>query len=202
MAKDAYSILLPLLLVTVLSLFFGYRWIGLVFLLLAGFIVYFFRDPQRNIPADPSTIVSPADGKIVRMVSAADGTTQISIFLSIFNVHINRAPMEGRVENVEYRPGKFRAAFRESASLENEQNILVISNSRSRIRFSQIAGVLARRVVCWKKAGDVVMKGERIGLIKFGSRVDVFLPNDARPAVSLGEKVRGGTSVIGRFSHA
>jgi phosphatidylserine decarboxylase len=143
--------------------------------------------------------VSPADGKIVDILAEADGTTRISIFLSIFDVHVNRAPIGGRVESVSYLPGRFKAAFDSSASIENEQNVLVIDGGSYRIKFSQIAGILARRIVCWKKPGDSVRKGERIGLIKFGSRVDTFLPQDVRVAVKLGDKVRGGSSIIGRL---
>jgi phosphatidylserine decarboxylase len=202
MAKDAYPLLIPLLLITGLLFVVGFNLAGLMFLGMACFIAFFFRDPERKIPTDPLAIVSPADGKIVSVSPEPDGTVRISIFLSVFNVHINRAPIDGTVENVTYRPGKFRAAFRDAASLENEQNTLIIAGSRCRVKLSQIAGVLARRVVCWKREGEVVAKGERIGLIKFGSRVDISLPVDACPTVTLGEKVEGGSSVIGRFNYA
>jgi phosphatidylserine decarboxylase len=121
--------------------------------------------------------------------------------LSLFNVHINRSPIAGKVEMVDYRSGKFKVALDEKASLENEQNVLVIGNGLHQIKFSQIAGILARRIVCWKKEGDWVEKGERIGLIKFGSRVDIFMPRDVDLAVSLGDKVKGGSTIIGRFVH-
>lgn len=202
MAKDAYPLLIPLLLFAGLSFVVSYKLAGLLFLGVACFIAFFFRDPERKIPTNPSAIVSPADGKIVRIFPEPDGTTRISIFLSVFNVHINRAPIEGKVEKVTYRPGKFRAAFRDAASLENEQNTLVIAGTCCRVKLSQIAGVLARRVVCWKREGEVVAKGERIGLIKFGSRVDISLPADVCATVALGEKVEGGSSVIGRSKHA
>jgi phosphatidylserine decarboxylase len=202
MAKDAYPLLIPLSVIAVLMFAFNYRFLGMLFLGLVCLVGYFFRDPDRKITADPLAIVSPADGKIVRINPEADGTIRISIFLSVFNVHINRAPVEGVIEKVTYLPGRFKAAFRDDASAENEKNILVITNPRCRIQFNQIAGVLARRVVCWKHEGDSVAKGERVGLIKFGSRVDVFLPAGVEPLVTLGSAVEGGSSIIGRFSHA
>jgi len=202
MAKDAYPLLIPLSIITLLSFAFDYRFLGILILGLACLVGYFFRDPDRKITTDPLAIVSPADGKIVRIDPAADGTTRISIFLSVLNVHINRAPVEGIIEKITYSPGRFRAAFRDDASLENEKNILVIGNSRCRIQFNQIAGVLARRVVCWKHEGETVAKGERIGLIKFGSRVDVFLPAGVDILVTLGSAIKGGSSIIGRVNHA
>ena len=202
MIRDAYPLLIPLLVIAVLFFAFNYGLAGFVFLALACFIGFFFRDPYRKITTDPLAIVSPADGKIVRVNAEPDGTTRISIFLSVFNVHITRTPIEGVIERVTYRPGRFKAAFRKEASAENEQNILVIANSRCRMQFNQIAGVLARRVVCWKREGEPVAKGERIGLIKFGSRVDVCLPEGVQPTVTLGSRVEGGSSIIGRFIDA
>lgn len=202
MAKEGYPFLFPLLLLAGLFSYAGMNWPASVLFALALFIAYFFRDPERLIPADEGAIVSPADGKIVGIAAEPDKTTRVSIFLSVFNVHINRAPVSGVVESVFYRPGKFKAAFNATASVENEQNVLVIRSGSDRIRFSQIAGILARRIVCWKKPGDSVAKGERVGLIKFGSRVDIFLPENTALSIRLGDKVQGGTSVIGRIKHA
>jgi phosphatidylserine decarboxylase len=202
MAKEAYPFLFPVLLVAVLLFVFGLGWPGVVFLVLALFIGYFFRDPERLIPAEEGTIVSPADGTIVGIAAEPDSTTRVSIFLSVFNVHINRSPIAGEVESVRYLPGKFKVAFDAAASAENEQNVLVIRSGSDKIRFSQIAGILARRIVCWKKPGDPVAKGERIGLIKFGSRVDIFLPENVALSIEQGDKVQGGASVIGRIKHA
>ena len=201
MAKEGYPFLLPLLLVAGLCIYSGMNWLGSIFLAVALFIAYFFRDPERLIPADQDAIVSPADGKIVGITTDADNTTRVSIFLSVFNVHINRSPVPGEVESVRYLPGKFKVAFDDAASTENEQNVLVIRSGSDKIKFSQIAGILARRIVCWKKPGDSVAKGERVGLIKFGSRVDIFLPENVALSIKLGDKVQGGASVIGRIKH-
>jgi len=202
MAKEGYPFFFPLLLVAGLFFYLGMNWPGSFFLVLALFIAYFFRDPERLVPSDEAAIVSPADGKIVGIAAEPDKTTRVSIFLSVFNVHINRAPVAGEVESVCYFPGKFKAAFDATASAENEQNVLVIRSGSDRIKFSQIAGILARRIVCWKKPGDSVTKGERVGLIKFGSRVDIFLPENVALSIKLGDKVQGGASVIGRIKHA
>jgi phosphatidylserine decarboxylase len=201
MAKEGYPFLLPLLLLAGLFFYSRMNWPGFVFLALALFIGYFFRDPERQISPDEADVVSPADGKIVGIAAEPDKTTRVSIFLSVFNVHINRSPIGGQVESVCYRPGKFKVAFDPTASAENEQNVLVIRSGSDRIKFSQIAGILARRIVCWKKPGDWVAKGERIGLIKFGSRVDIFLPDHVALSIKLGDRVQGGASVIGRIKH-
>jgi phosphatidylserine decarboxylase len=201
MAKEAYPFLIPLVLLA--SLFFGFglaSWAGF-FLVLGIFVAFFFRDPERSIPAAAEAIVSPADGKVVKISDESSGAAQISIFLSVFNVHINRAPVGGIVESISYRPGKFRVAFDERASVENEQNVWIVQNGLHRLKFSQIAGILARRIVSWKRPGERVEKGERVGLIKFGSRVDIFLPADVTIAVRVGDKVKGGSSIIGRFNH-
>ena len=202
MAKEGYPFLLPLLLLAGLCLYSGLSGLGFLFLALASFIAYFFRDPERVVPSEEGSIVSPADGKIVGIAAESGGTTRISIFLSVFDVHVNRSPIAGEIESIEYLPGKFKVAFDAAASTENEQNVLVIRNGSDRIKFSQIAGILARRIVCWKKEGDSVARGERVGLIKFGSRVDIFLPANVTLSVKLGDKVRGGASVIGRIGHA
>ncbi len=195
-ARDALRFEAPLIAATAAAIWAGWTAAGIGLFAIAVFVLYFFRDPERSIPADPSVIVSPADGTVVRI--ERDGAlTHLSIFLSIFNVHINRAPMDGHLTEVEYRKGKFRAAFNDLASVENEQNTLTLEGDRIAIRFSQIAGIVARRIVCWKKAGDTVAKGERIGLIRFGSRVDISLPADVELYVAIGDKVAGGSSAIG-----
>ena len=199
MVKDAFFFLIPLLSGVVVALWVGWREMGAGLLVLLGFVAYFFRDPERSITRDTSIIVSPADGRVVR-IEKQGTATRISIFLSIFDVHVNRSPIGGTVTEVEYRKGQFRAAFKNRASLENERNTLTIQGDGFEIACSQIAGFLARRIVCWKKPGDQVQKGERIGLIRFGSRVDLLLPEEVSPTIQVGDKLQGGSSSIGRLS--
>lgn len=181
----------------------GFWWIALFFALLSAFMLYFFRDPRRVAPVDPDVVVSPADGRVTRVSALSPGAetsaTLVSIFLSPLDVHINRSPIAGRVTDVSYTSGKFLMATNERASLVNEQNALTIEGERISVVCKQIAGILARRIVCWKQAGDVVALGERFGLIKFSSRTDVILPENVRVTVKEGMKVRGGTTIIGRI---
>jgi phosphatidylserine decarboxylase len=167
-------------------------------------MAFFFRDPQRQPPSDKNVVVSPADGRVTRVTRLApeqeDSPTVVSIFLSPLDVHINRAPIPGRITDLVYSPGKFLMATNEKASLVNEQNILTIQGEQITVVCKQIAGILARRVVCWKKKGDNLTLGERFGLIKFSSRTDVILPANVSILVSVGARVRGGTTVIGRIS--
>jgi phosphatidylserine decarboxylase len=182
---------------------FGYWPVALFFLIVAAFMLFFFRDPKREIPSDPNLVVSPADGRVTRvstLVPGQDGSsTLVSIFLSPLDVHINRSPIAGQITDVSYTKGKFLMATDERASLVNEQNALTIQGEHLSVVCKQIAGILARRIVCWKKAGDRVTLGERIGLIKFSSRTDVVLPENVKVTVTEGMKVRGGTSIIGRI---
>jgi phosphatidylserine decarboxylase len=168
---------------------------GLPFYLLAAFCLYFFRDPDRAIP-NGAFAVSPADGKVVAVKADVPGITRVSIFLNIFDVHVNRSPIGGRITDVEYHHGKFLVASREVASAENEQNRVTVEGQGTRVVFTQIAGLIARRIVFRKKAGDTVATGERVGLIKFGSRVDVFLGPEWAIAVQAGERVLAGSSVL------
>ena len=173
-------------------------------LIVALFMAFFFRDPRREPPTDSNVVVAPADGKVTRVIAldenAKDSSTLISIFLSPLDVHINRAPIPGRITDVVYSPGKFLMATNKKASLVNEQNILTIQNDRITVVCKQIAGILARRIVCWKRKGDNLDLGERFGLIKFSSRTDVVLPPNVAVTVSEGQRVRGGITVIGRIS--
>jgi len=165
--------------------------------LLALFCLYFFRDPDRTIPDGP-VAVSPADGKVVAIIGDGVGveSTRISIFLNIFDVHVNRAPIAGKIANVEYTKGQFLVASREQASSQNERNTVTIAGDSTCVRFAQIAGLIARRIVFYKKPGDTVAKGERVGLIKFGSRVDIFLGPEWEIKVRPGERVSGGSSIL------
>jgi phosphatidylserine decarboxylase len=170
---------------------------GAPLFVLALFCLYFFRDPERPIPAGP-VAVSPADGKVVEIRPAEGGGRRISIFLNVFDVHVNRCPIGGRVTEVRYQPGKFKVASLEAASAENEQNTVVVEDGRSRVVFKQIAGLVARRIVCHKKVGDQVQRGERFGLIKFGSRMDVILGPEWELLVARGQRVAAGSSVLAR----
>lgn len=184
--------------------FFVLGWwpLGVVFAVLSGFMAFFFRDPRRQAPTDANVVVAPADGRVtrVRPVEAGEGSaTVISIFLSPFDVHINRAPISGEITNVSYTSGKFLMATDEKSSLVNEQNALTIQGERVTVVCKQIAGILARRIVCWKRAGERVALGERFGLIKFSSRTDVLLPASVEVLVAEGARVQGGTTIIGRI---
>ncbi|MGH9789142.1 MAG: phosphatidylserine decarboxylase [Candidatus Acidiferrales bacterium] len=175
-------------------------WIaGGVLLALAGFVLFFFRDPERKIPDAPGAIVSPADGWVLSVGEASlNGAThgRISIFLSLFDVHVNRAPIAGRIASAEYRRGKFLIASRDAAALLNEQNEITLEGEGTRVVFRQIAGVLARRIEFWKKPGDTLARGERVGMIRFGSRVEVFFEPRFRTRVKPGDHVRGGASIL------
>ena len=169
---------------------------------LAAFFLWFFRDPDRSVPATPGAIVSPADGKVTHVFSVQlEGSTRprISIFLNVFNVHVNRSPMAGVIRRVEYQKGKFGNAMGALSADANEQNIVTVEGDGAVIVFKQIAGLLARRIVFNKKVGDRVERGERVGLIKFGSRVDVVFPVDAQLLVRVGDHVSGGSSVIAQM---
>jgi phosphatidylserine decarboxylase len=166
---------------------------------LAVFVAFFFRNPHRRIPDGKNLIVSPADGKVVKIVKREDGEQTLSIFLSIFNVHVNRSPIEGTLEHFEYKRGKFKVAFDEEASRVNEQNILTSANPGVQIVVKQVAGLIARRVICWKKPGSTFNRGELFGLIRFGSRVDIVLPKHVKILVNVGDRLRGGSSVIGEY---
>jgi phosphatidylserine decarboxylase len=181
----------------------GFWPVGVVFALLSGFMAYFFRDPKRHPPTDPNVVVAPADGRVTRVRPVEEGidssATVVSIFLSPLDVHINRAPISGEITNVSYTSGKFLMATDENSSLVNEQNTLTIKGENITIVCKQIAGILARRIVCWKRAGDRVALGERFGLIKFSSRTDILLPASVEVLVAEGDRVQGGTTIIGRI---
>jgi phosphatidylserine decarboxylase len=199
--EGLFYILIPLLL-AIIPLAFGYWPVALVLLALAGFMAFFFRDPQRTSPPESGVVVSPADGRVTRVRPLVpedpDSPNVVSIFLSPFDVHINRSPIAGTITDVTYTSGKFLMATKEESSLVNEQNALTIQGEELTVVCKQIAGVLARRIVCWKRAGDSVALGERIGLIKFSSRTDLILPPNVRLEVAVGTRVRGGATIIGR----
>jgi phosphatidylserine decarboxylase len=199
MVKEGYYFGLPLLLIGGAAFFLHWRIAAYLLLFLALFVFSFFRDPHRVIPSEPGAIVSPGDGRVVVVQDedyAGKPGTRVSIFLAVWNVHVNRSPEAGRITKMEYRPGKFLAAMRANASAENEQNIFTLSTDAGELVFKQIAGLIARRVVSWKKAGDIVARGERIGLVRFGSRVDLWVPQQAEILVKVGQHVKGGSSLL------
>ncbi len=198
MAKDGWYFVVPLLLAAAVLWYLGWRFSTGVLIFIAGFVVFFFRDPDRLIPADSQAVVSPADGKVIRIQPEADGSTRLSIFLSVFNVHVNRAPIEGKIVRQDYRPGKFFIASDERASVQNEQLVITIRGERE-LSFALIAGIVARRIVPWKKPGDAVSKGDRIALIRFGSRVDIILPENCGLLAKKGDRVYSGRSIIARW---
>ncbi|MFA5073772.1 MAG: phosphatidylserine decarboxylase family protein [Nitrospirota bacterium] len=202
-AAEGWPFILPLAIITVFLFVFGWRNVGIGALVICLFVLFFFRDPERAIPEGKDIVVSPADGRIVVLKNVYEPhylkqeVIQVSIFLSVFNVHVNRSPIGGIIKQVQYHPGKFHVASVEKASLENEQTAMVIANGNRTILVKQIAGLIARRIVCYAKPGDAITSGERYGLIRFGSRVDLFLPKDTALQVVLGDRVKGGRDIIG-----
>ncbi len=179
------------------------NWLAGLCIFLGAFVLYFFRDPDRHAPPDPAAVVSPADGRVVEIVDESwEGKPgrRLSIFLSVWDVHVQRAPVAGQIRRVDYHPGRFHAALRARASIENEQNVISIASPRGELMFKQIAGWIARRVLCWKGVGENVALGERVGMIRFGSRVDLWLPREAEILVRLGQHVAGGTSILARWT--
>ena len=205
-AKEGYPIIFSAAVLTVGTFAAGWKLVGFILLLVTLAIAAFFRDPERTPPAGEGLIVSPADGKVMSITDInhrsnfPQAATRISIFLSPLDVHINRTPVEGKIEEVKYSPGKFIAAYKDEASRRNEQNALHIADSQGRkLGVVQVAGVVARRIVCRVEPGDKIGRGERFGLIMFGSRTDTYLPSGCRVEVVEGQRVKGGETILGRF---
>ena len=183
------------------AVFFGFAW-SLPLWLIAIFIIQFFRDPPRAIPSQPNAVLSPADGRVVRVQKTLDPYTQVhsllvSVFMNVFNVHSNRSPVDGTIERVDYQAGTFVNADLDKASTENERNALVVKMpGGQRITVVQVAGLIARRILCYVKAGEALVRGQRYGFIRFGSRVDVYLPLSATPKVAVGDMVYATTTII------
>jgi phosphatidylserine decarboxylase len=218
--REGYGILSALIVIALLLTwgYLGYRQqggsiavmfrvLGVVFWALAAFTVYFFRDPEREIPAGMGLVVSPADGTVIGIDETEEPdfikarTRRVTIFLSPFNVHVNRVPDDGEVKYFRYKKGRFFVASKPAASMENEQSIIGLETPDGKIVFKQIAGILARRIVCEIREGHRVRRGERFGMIKFGSRMEVFLPLNSEVKVRLREKVKAGESIIGELKH-
>lgn len=195
--------LIPFVLLLALSLLLQYYALAIFFFIVVAFLVNFFRDPHRTGSQRHVDVLSPADGTVVQIKDIVDGeiwpglTRQVSIFMSVFDVHVNRAPITGRIVHYRYNPGKKIAAFAEKSSTENEQNLIVVTDDRgATVAFKQIAGLLARRIVFDRKEGDTVVRGDRVGMIKFGSRVDMFFPPGATIKVQMRDKVKVGLTVV------
>jgi phosphatidylserine decarboxylase len=203
MTREGYPWVLTPLVAAAAALLLGVWWLSALLLLLALFMAYFFRDPERTIPAGAGLVVAPADGRVTRVekLSPEDPRSPnvVSIFLSPFDVHINRSPIAGVISDVTYTRGRFKMATSDDASLVNEQNALTIRGESLTVVCKQVAGILARRIVCWKRPGERLELGERFGLIKFGSRTDLVLPSEVEIQVRVGARVRGGATVIGRL---
>jgi phosphatidylserine decarboxylase len=203
MARDGIPWIAVPAALALVPMLFGYWIVAVPFLVVAAFMAFFFRDPRRTVPSDRGIVVAPADGRVTRVrIAGGDNGAEslVSIFLSPLDVHVNRAPIGGTIEKIDYKSGRFLMATNERARDENEQNTLTISGERITIKCSQIAGILARRIVCWKREGDRVECGERFGMIKFGSRTDVLLPGTVEILVKEGMHVRGGVTVIGKIA--
>lgn len=199
MVRDGYFYALPLIAAGVLIGWLTSPFWAVLPCLLAVFFLWFFRDPERGVPQDPGALVSPADGKVTDVSTITEGSktlTRISIFLSVIDVHVNRSPIAGVIRDIRYQRGKFLDARSQDCAEQNEQNIVTVEGDGQRVIFKQIAGLLARRIVFHPKVGDRVERGQRVGLIKFGSRTDVLLDPSARVTVKVGDRVKGGASVL------
>jgi phosphatidylserine decarboxylase len=203
-AKEGLPFLIPFALITVFFLVMGWNLLTFLGIFITLFIVFFFRNPKRRIPSLENIILSPADGKIIHVGECEEDrflkkkALKVSIFMSIFDVHLNRAPVSGKVLQKSYHPGRFLVANAEKSSLLNEQNAMILeTEDRLKILLIQIAGFVARRIVCYAKADDTLRRGEIFGMVRFGSRVDLFLPLEVKPIVRIGQHVKGGESIIG-----
>lgn len=199
MVRDGIYYALGMLLVAALLWWLSAPAFAVIPLLFAVFFLWFFRDPERAIPADPGLIVSPADGKVTDVSSIrlnGQACTRISIFLNVFDVHVNRSPIAGTIKEVVYKRGQFGNAMGAVSAEANEQNIVTVEGEGMTLVFKQIAGLLARRIVFNKKVGDQLVRGERVGLIKFGSRTDVIFPAPAELKIKVGDRVKGGASIL------
>lgn len=204
-SRDGWLYLLILAIIA-LGFYFIWPWLAILPGILFLFVLYFFRNPNRKIAADPFALVSPADGVVMDIERVYEEnffngeSVRIRIFLSLFNVHVNRVPMSGTVVYTAYRPGQMLPAFKSHASELNEKNFIGVENEHVRFLVTQVTGFVARRIVCWVKKGDNLTKGERFGLIKFGSCTELFIPPQVEVTVKAGDKVKGGLTVVGRVS--
>jgi len=203
-ASEGYPFIALFAFVTRIFALLGWAFLTFIFLCLTLFATYFFRNPERVIPSAEDAVLAPADGKIVFVGEVDEDrffhgrTLKVSIFMSVFNVHVNRVPCSGKVVDMFYNKGKFINAALDKASLENEQGGVFLETTQGKnVLFVQVAGLIARRIVCYPKIGDALVRGQRYGLIRFGSRVDVYLPTDAKIDVTIGDRTVGGETILG-----
>lgn len=204
-AREGLPFISLIVFATLIVALLGYDLLALLSLLLTAFVSYFFRDPERISPDDEDVVVSPADGKVILVEKIFDDrfvnehVYKVSIFMSVFDVHVNRLPFAGEVEKIQYTPGSFYAANTDQGGLANENCAVILNNTKKNFRFAivQVAGLVARRIVCWLEKGDRVERGSRFGLIRFGSRVDIYLPQQIQIEVRSGQRVKAGETVIG-----
>jgi len=202
--KEGFLFIIPFIIILLLLSIFSHNYfaITLIFLIII-FLLFFFRDPLRFPPECEDCVVAPADGKVIKLEKIydnnylKDNAIKVSIFMSLLSVHVNRVPFAGIVERIDYNAGKFFSAFKDKASLDNEQNCIVINRGMRTIVVKQIAGVIARRIICWLSKGQRVTTGEKLGLICFGSRAELFIPGEVEIKVRVGEKVKAGETIIG-----
>ena len=208
-AQEGYPFIILSLVITVFISFFGNCWLIILMAAITFFVVWFFRNPERSFQDEEKLVISPADGKVIKIddvevtgtIAIAGKYKKVSIFMNVFSVHVNRAPYSGKIETINYHEGKFFSANLDKASVDNERNEVMIRTEDGRALWAvQIAGLIARRIVCWINVGTAVKKGERFGLIRFGSRVDVYLPEDSKVSVKLGDKVKAGETPLGYLS--
>lgn len=205
-AAQGYPLILGGVVLILLGVVGGWPWLTVLGVLGGGFFAYFFRDPERDIPPEPGVIVSPADGVVIRVDEVQESeflhgpARYVAIFMNVFDVHVNRAPVAAVVREMRHRPGEYKAASRQDAAVRNEQQALMLENEAGRrVLVVQIAGLLARRIIPFVKPGQSLARGERLGLICFGSRVDLYLPGDSQIQVKTGDRVKAGSSIIGRW---
>lgn len=203
-AIEGLPFIIPVALATLVSAWNGWIYVSVCFFLFTLFVLYFFRNPRRDVPRSDRVVLSPADGRVLEVNKCLEErflqreATKVSIFMSLFDVHINRSPISGIVEEKNYNPGKFHLANTDKSSMENEQNAMVIRGEDGfRVLFVQIAGLIARRIVCYPGKGDHLERGQILGMIRFGSRLDVYLPEGIQTVVKTGDRVRGGESILG-----
>lgn len=205
LAREGWPFIAAALLVALGAFFALGFWGSLLFWLIAIFVIQFFRDPPRPIPGEPDAVLSPADGRVIKVETVTDPYQQceslkISVFMNVFNVHSNRVPIDAKINLVDYKPGKFVNADLDKASEANERNALVLERADgATLTCVQVAGLIARRILCYVSEGETVQRGSRFGFIRFGSRVDIYLPPDAQPLVSIGEKVSASSTVLARL---